>query len=87
MGTLPKYSSEVRQCAVRMVREHQQVHDSQWAAITSIAAKVGCTAETLCWWLGQAECDTGVREGRAVPSEREWRSANGILRKASAYFA
>ncbi len=61
MKTATKYSPEVRQRAVRMVLEHQDEHESQWAAINSIAAKIGCTAETLRRWVRQAERDTGQR--------------------------
>ena len=80
-----------------MVREHQGEHESQWAAIGSIATKIGCTAETLRRWVRQAERDSGEREGvttaereriKALEREvRELRQANEILRKASVYFA
>ena len=93
----PKYSPEVRERAVRMVLEHEGEHASQWAAISSIAAKIGCTAETLRGWVRQAERDQGLRAGpttddreriKALEREvRELRQANEILRKASAYFA
>ena len=93
----PKYSPEVRERAVRMVFEHEGDHASQWAAIGSIAAKIGCTAETLRGWVRQAERDQGLRAGptsddreriKALEREvRELRQANEILRKASAYFA
>src|SRR5215471_19827937 len=92
-----KYSPEVRERAVRMVREHGPEHPSQWAAITSIAEKIGCAAETLRHWVRQAERDAGQRPGlttdertRFKQLEREnaeLRRANEILRKASAYFA
>jgi transposase len=93
----PKYSPEARERAVRMVFEHAGDHASQWAAIASIAAKIGCTAETLRGWVRQAERDQGKRPGpttdeqeriKALEREvRELRQANEILRKASAYFA
>jgi transposase-like protein len=80
-----------------MVLEHQGEHASQWSAIGSIAAKIGCTAETLRSWVRQAERDQGLRSGltseereriKALEREvRELRQANEILRKASAYFA
>jgi len=93
----PKYTPEVRERAVRMVFEHEGEHASQWAAISSIAAKIGCTPETLRGWVRQAERDQGKRPGptteeqeriKALEREnRELRQANEILRKASAYFA
>jgi transposase-like protein len=95
--TSKSYSPEVRARAVRMVLEHQSEHASQWAAISSIAAKIGCTAETLRLWVRQSERDQGKRAGlttdererlKALEREnRELRQANEILRKASAYFA
>jgi transposase-like protein len=95
--TSNRFSPEVRQRAVRMVLEHGGDHASQWAAIGSIAGKIGCTAETLRRWVRQAECDQGLRAGpttaeqeriKALEREnRELRQANEILRKASAYFA
>ena len=92
-----KFSPEVQERAVRLVLEHQSEHGSQWAAISSIAGKIGCTAETLRRWVRQAERDHGKRPG-ATTSElerikqlerevRELRQTNEILRKASAYFA
>src|SRR3712207_4729664 len=90
-----KYSPEVRERAVRMVFEHQGDHASQWAAIGSIAAKIGCNAETLRGWVRQVERDQGKRagptsvdRGRITALEREVRAlrqANEILRQASAY--
>ena len=97
MARPSRFSPEVRDRAVRMVLEQQDKHDSQWAAITSIAEKIGCTAETLRSWVRQAERDAGRRPGltteeraRLKQLEREnveLRRANEILRKASAYFA
>jgi transposase len=93
----PPYSPEVRARAVRMVLDHQGEHGSQWAAIQSIAAKIGCSGETLRNWVRQAERDEGQRAGptseereelaRLRREVRELRQANEILRKASAYFA
>jgi transposase len=95
--TAASYSPEVRERAVRMVLNGAGEHGSQWAAIGSIAAKIGCTSETLRRWVRQAERDRGKRAGpttedreriRALEREnRELRQANEILRKASAYFA
>jgi transposase len=92
-----RYSPEVRERAVRMVREHLGDYPSRWAAIESIAAKIGCTTQTLDTWIKQAERDVGERSGlstderartKALEREnRELRQANEILRKASAFFA
>ena len=91
------YSPEVRERAVRMVLEHRSEYGSQWAAIGSVAGKIGCTPESLRRWVRKAERDSGKRPG-ATSAEterikqlerenRELRQANEILRKASAYFA
>ena len=95
--TSARYSPEVRARAVRMVLEHQGDYASQWAAIGSIASKIGCAGETLRRWVRQSERDQGLRDGttteerdrlKALEREnRELRQANEILRKASAYFA
>jgi transposase len=97
MARPSRYSPEVRERAVRMVFECEREHGSQWAAIVSIASKIGCTAETLRTWVRQVETDTGRRGGltsedraRIKELEREnfeLRRANEILRKASAFFA
>ena len=97
MGRRSRYSPEVRERAVRMLLEHQGEHGSQWAAIGSIASKIGCTAETLRKWVRQVERDSGRRPGLTTDEKerlkdlerevRELRRANEILRKASAFFA
>ena len=74
MGRPSRYSPEVRERAVRMVFEHQREYDSQWAAMASIASKIGCTAETLRKWVRQAERDTGQRAG---PDDGRETSAEG----------
>ena len=97
MGRRSKYSPEVRERAVRLLLEHQGEHGSQWAAIGSIASKIGCTAETLRKWVRQVERDSGQRPGLMTDEKqrlkdlerevRELRRVNEILRKASAFFA
>ena len=97
MNRATRYSPEIRERAVRMVFEHQAEYDSQWAALNSIAWKIGCTAETLRKWVRRAERDQGLREGLTTSDRerlkmlerenRELKRANEILRKASAFFA
>ncbi len=97
MARPSRFSPEVRERAVRMVLEHREQYATQWAAITSIAEKIGCAAETLRSWVRQAERDAGKRPGlttderqRLKDLEREvfeLRRANEILKKAAAYFA
>jgi transposase len=97
MNKQVRYPPEFRERAVRMLLDQQGEYESQWAAMNSIANKVGCTAETLRKWVRQAERDQGIRNGvtsserdRLKELERENRElkrANEILRKASAYFA
>jgi transposase-like protein len=92
-----KFSPEVRERAVRMVREHRNEHPSQWAAIESIAGKIGCVPQTLSTWVRQHEVDAGQREGVSTTEaqrikdlereNRELRKANEILKLASAFFA
>ena len=93
----PKYSPEVRERAVRMVQEHRGEYPSLWAAIESIAPKIGCVPQTLHDWVRKHEIDTGMREGitseerehiKALEREnKELRRANEILKLASAFFA
>ena len=94
MKRVAKYSPETRERAVRLVWETEGEHGSQWAAISSISEKVGCTAETLRKWVRQAERDTGRRQGPTTDDRqrikdlerenRELKRANEILRKAEA---
>ena len=97
MKKTSRYSPEFRERAVHMLLEQQDQHSSQWAAMSSIAGKVGCTAETLRKWVRQTEVDQGKRHGLSGSDRgrlkelerenRELKQANEILRKASAFFA
>ena len=97
MSRKSRYSPEFRERAVHMLLEQQSEYNSQWAAMTSVASKVGCTAETLRKWVRQAEINQGKRAGMSsTESERlkelerenrELKQANEILRKATAFFA
>lgn len=92
-----RFSPEVRERAVRLVLEQAKEHQSEWAAISAVAPKLGCTKETLRRWVREAERESGQRPGptraeeervKALEREvRELRRTNEILRKASAYFA
>jgi transposase len=97
MSRSNRYSPEVRERAVRMVFDHRADYPTEWAAITSIASRIGCSAETLRNWVRQTERDAGLRPGPTSDDLAELkelrrevvelRRANEILRKASAYFA
>ena len=97
MGRPSKFSPEVRERAVRLWMDKVPKHDSEWAAMQSVAAKIGCTAETLRKWVRRAQRDQGLRPGLTTEERerlkqlerevRELKRANTILRQASAYFA
>ena len=97
MNKSNKFSPEIRERAVRMVQEHRGEYPSLWAAVDSIAPKIGCVPQTLLEWVKRQEVDIGVRDGvtsteaqRAKELEREnkeLRRANEILKVASAFFA
>jgi transposase len=97
MAKRTRFSPEVRERAVRLVQTHEKDHASQWAAICSVAEKIGCSAETLRHWVRRMERDEGRRPGLTTAEaqrvkelereNRELRRANEILRKASAFFA
>lgn len=97
MSKVNRYSPEVRERAVRMVQEHESEYSSQWQAMCSIAAKIGCSPDSLRGWYRQTETDQGKRPGtttdeaeriKALEKEnKELRRANEILKTASAFFA
>ena len=97
MNKAKRYSSEVRERAVRLLFEQEKGYRSRWAATASIATKIGCTPETLRTWVRRSEIDTGRRDGmtsedrarlKALEREnKELRRANEILKTASAFFA
>jgi len=97
MNKSNKYSPEVRERAVRMVQEHRGEYPSLWAAVESIAPKIGCARQTLLDWVKRAEVDAGTRPGTTTAEaqrikelereNKELRRANDILRTASAFFA
>ena len=97
MNKSKKFSPEVRERAVRMVQEHRGEYPSLWAAVESIAPKIGCVAQTLLEWVKRAEVDAGARPGTTTAEmqrikelereNKELRRANEILRTASAFFA
>lgn len=97
MNKSNKFSPEVRERAVRMVQEHRGEYPSLWAAVESIAPKIGCVPQTLLEWVKRAEIDAGARPGTTTAEaqrikelereNKELRRANDILRTASAFFA
>jgi transposase-like protein len=97
MNKSNKFSPEVRERAVRMVQEHRGEYPSLWAAVESIAPKIGCVPQTLLEWVKRAEVDAGMRPGMTTAEAqrikelerevKELRRANDILRTASAFFA
>ncbi len=97
MNKSPKFSPEVRERAVRMVQEHREEYPSLWAAVESLAPKIGCVPHTLYEWMRKHEVDSGVRQGTTTADKdrlkelerenRELPKANEILKLASAFFA
>jgi len=97
MNKSNKFSPEVRERAVRMVQEHRVEYPSLWAAVESIAPKIGCVPQTLLEWVKRAEVDAGMRAGMTTAEtqrikelereNKELRRANEILKTASAFFA
>lgn len=97
MNKTPKFSPELRERAVRMVHEHREEYPSLWAAVQSLAPKIGCVPHTLYEWMRKHQVDSGVRQGTSTADtdrlkelereNRELRKANEILKLASAFFA
>ena len=97
MNKSNKFSPEVKERAVRLVQEHRGEYSSLWAAVESIAPKIGCVPQTLLEWVNRAEVDNGERPGTTTAEaqrmkdlereNKELRRANDILRTASAFFA
>ena len=97
MGTSKRYPAELRERAVRLVLEHRGEYETEWAAILSVAEKMGVGKETLRKWVRRAEVDDGLRPGvtsaeaqrikELERENRELRRANEILKAASAFFA
>jgi transposase len=97
MGKQVRYSAEMRERAVRLFQQHVHDHPSRWAAMESIASKMGCTPQTLSTWVARAEASSDPRKNAALADRErmkqlkrenaELRRANEILRTASAYFA
>ena len=94
MNRQPKYSPELRERAIRMVYEQREHDESQWAAIESVAQKIGCTSQTLRNWIAKAERKSGADDAASDPlvkelerEVRELKRANEILKLASAFFA
>ena len=97
MNKSNKFSPEVRERAIRMVQEHRDEYPSLWAAVESIAPKIGCVPQTLLGWVQRQEIDSGVRDGTTTAERqrvkelarenKELRRANEILKLASAFFA
>ncbi len=97
MSKSKRFPVDVRERAVRLVLEHRAEYETKWAAITSVAGKIGCSPETLRGWVRQAEIDLGSRpgvttvEGQRIKDleveVRELRRANEILKAAAAFFA
>jgi len=97
MNKPPEFSPEIRERAVRMVHEHREEYPSLWAAVESLAPKIGCVPNTLYEWVRKQEVDNGTRAGTTTADKdrlkelerenRELRKANEILKLASAFFA